>query len=148
MRMRFCTTGTPILHAKASFISAERGPRRGISSWTSLKHCIHFSFIPKLMIFVYKQLKRPVAFSAMHFDIKPQIVMLQNNFFVCCFILTMKVTVTKDFGTAKKPVLPLAPETTTVNKKEDLAQVDLFSNPADVNSTKVKFVFKTLEGVT
>ena len=60
----------------------------------------------------------------------------------------MKVTVTKDFGTAKKPVLPLVPETTTVNKKEDLAQVDLFSNPADANSTKVKFAFKILEGGT
>jgi len=35
-----------------------------------------------------------------------------------------------------------------VNKKEDLAQVDLFSNPADANSTKVKFAFKMLEGGT
>ena len=60
----------------------------------------------------------------------------------------MKVTVTKDFGTAKKPVLPLVPEPTTVSKKEDLAQVDLFSNPADANSTKVKFAFKILEGGT
>jgi len=60
----------------------------------------------------------------------------------------MKVVVTKDFGTAKKPVLPLVPETTAVLKKEDLAQVDLFSNPADNTSTKVKFAFKTLEGGT
>jgi len=60
----------------------------------------------------------------------------------------MKVVVTKDFGTAKKPVLPLVPETTAVLKKEDLAQVDLFSDPADVNSTKVKFAFKMLEGGT
>jgi hypothetical protein len=60
----------------------------------------------------------------------------------------MKVTVTKDFGTAKKPVLPLVPETTAVLKKEDLAQVDLFSNPADNTSTKVKFAFKILEGGT
>jgi len=37
----------------------------------------------------------------------------------------MKISVSKDFGTAKKPVLPLVPKTTTVNKKEDLAQVDL-----------------------
>ena len=34
-----------------------------ISSWTSLKCYIHFSFILKLIIFIYKQLKRPVAFS-------------------------------------------------------------------------------------
>jgi len=62
----------------------------------------------------------------------------------------MKISVTKDFGTAKKPasVLPLAPETTTVIKKEDLAQVDLLSNPADADSTKVKFVFKISEGET
>jgi len=58
------TTGTPILHAEASFISAERGSRQGILSQTSLKRCIHFSFILKLAIFICKQLKRPVAFSA------------------------------------------------------------------------------------
>jgi len=60
----------------------------------------------------------------------------------------MKIFVSKDVGTAKKPVLPLAPKTTTVNKKEDLAQVDLLSNPTDANSTKVKFAFKVLEGGT
>jgi len=61
-----CTTGTPILHVEASFILVERGLRRGISSWTSLKYYIHFSFILKLIIFIYKQLKRPVAFSVVH----------------------------------------------------------------------------------
>jgi len=66
MRTRFCATGTPILHAEASFISVGRGLRRGISSWTSLKCCIHFSFILKLAIFIYKQLKKPAAFSAVH----------------------------------------------------------------------------------
>jgi len=60
----------------------------------------------------------------------------------------MKISVFKDFGTAKKPVLPLVPETSTVNKKEDLAQVDLLSNPVDAKSTKVKFAFKILEGGT
>jgi len=45
-------------------------------------------------------------------------------------------------------VLPLVPETASVNKKEDLAQVDLLSNPTDANSTKVKFAFKILEGGT
>jgi len=60
----------------------------------------------------------------------------------------MKISVTKDFGTAKKPVLPLVPETTAVIKKEDLAQVNLLSNPTDANSTKVKFAFKILEGGT
>jgi len=33
-----------------------------------------------------------------------------------------------------------------VLKKEDLAQVDLFSDPADADSTKVKFAFKILKG--
>jgi len=60
----------------------------------------------------------------------------------------MKISVSKDFGTAKKPVLPLVPKTLTVNKKEDLAQIDLLSNPADANLTKVKFAFKILEGGT
>ena len=36
----------------------------------------------KLVIFICKQLKRPVAFSVVHFDITPQIVTLQNNSFV------------------------------------------------------------------
>jgi len=57
-------TGTPILHVEASFISVERGLRQGILSRTTLKHYIYFSFILKLIIFIYKQLKRPVAFSA------------------------------------------------------------------------------------
>jgi len=61
------TTGMPILHAEALFISAERGLRQGILSRTSLKCHIHFSFIPKLAIFIHKQLKRPVAFGAVHF---------------------------------------------------------------------------------
>jgi len=46
-------------------LSRERTAPR-ISSWTSLKHYIHFSFILKLIIFIYKQLKRPVAFSVVH----------------------------------------------------------------------------------
>jgi len=58
----------------------------------------------------------------------------------------MKVSVSKDFGTNRKPTLPLVPEPTTVLKKEDLAQVDLLSDPADANSTKVKFAFKILKG--
>jgi len=82
-----------------------------------------------------------------HFDIKPQIVILQNNFFYFTSY-KMKITASKDFGSAKKPVLPLVPEPTSVFKKEDLTQVDLFSNPLDVNSTKVKFAFKILEGET
>jgi len=57
-------TGTPILHVEASFISVERGLCKGILSQTSLKYYIHFSFILKLIIFIYKQLKRHVAFSA------------------------------------------------------------------------------------
>jgi len=65
----FHATGTPILHAEASFISAERGLRRGVSSRTSLKCCIHFSFILKLAFFICEQLKRPAAFGAVHFDV-------------------------------------------------------------------------------
>jgi len=61
------TTGTPILHVEASFISVERGLRRG-SRAEPLKYYIHFSFILKLIIFIYKQLKRSVAFSVLHLD--------------------------------------------------------------------------------
>jgi len=43
-------------------------------------------------------------------------------------------------------VLPLVPEPTVLIKKEDLTQVDLLSDPADLNSTKVKFAFKILKG--
>jgi len=61
----------------------------------------------------------------------------------------MKMTVSKDFGnTTKKPVLQLVPEPMTVNKKEDLAQIYLLSDPTDVNLTKVKFAFKILDGGT
>jgi len=58
----------------------------------------------------------------------------------------MKVSVSKGFGVNRKAILPLVPEPTTVHKKEDLAQVDLLSDPADPNSTKVKFAFKILKG--
>ena len=61
----------------------------------------------------------------------------------------MKITATKDFGNTKnnKIVLPLVPEPTeTVTKKEDLATVDLYSDPTDTDSTKVRFAFKTLNG--
>jgi len=58
-------TGTPILHVEASFISVERGLRRGILSRTSL--ILHLVLVhSKLIIFIYKQLKRPVAFSVVH----------------------------------------------------------------------------------
>jgi len=59
----------------------------------------------------------------------------------------MKITATKDFGNTKnnKVVLPLVPEPTeTATKKEDLATVDLCSDPTDTDSTKVRFAFKTL----
>jgi len=58
----------------------------------------------------------------------------------------MKVSVSKDFGTNRKAILPLVPEPTTVLRKEDLAQVDLISDPTDPNSTKVKIAFKILKG--
>jgi len=59
----------------------------------------------------------------------------------------MKVSVPKDFGdTSKKPVLPLVPEPVKGIKKEDLAAINLHSDPADHNSTQVKFSFKGLDG--
>jgi len=54
----------------------------------------------------------------------------------------MKVSVSKDFGTNRKAILPFVPEPTTVLKKEDLAQVDLLGDPTEPNSTKVKFSFR------
>jgi len=59
----------------------------------------------------------------------------------------MKVSVPKDFGiTNKKPVLPLVPEPTESTEKEDLAAVNLHSDPSDHASTQVKFSFKGLDG--
>jgi len=61
----------------------------------------------------------------------------------------MRITATKDFGNSKnnKIVLPLVPEPTeTVTKKEDIATVDLCSDPTDANLTKVRFTFKVLTG--
>jgi len=59
----------------------------------------------------------------------------------------MKVSVPKEFGnTNKKPVLPLVPEPIKSVKKEDLAAVNLHSDPTDHNSTQVKFSFKGLDG--
>jgi len=80
------TTGAPILHVEALFISAERGLRQGILSQTSLKYYIHFSFILKLIIYIYKQLKRPVAFSLVHFDVKQQIIILKTIYLFFNFI--------------------------------------------------------------
>jgi len=60
------TTDTPILHAQASFISAERGRLQRILSRTSFKCYNHIGSFPKLTIFIFKQLKRSAAFSAMH----------------------------------------------------------------------------------
>jgi len=37
-------------------------------------------------------------------------------------------------GNNRSHVLPLVPEPTTVEKKEDVAQVNLLSNPTDANS--------------
>ena len=57
----------------------------------------------------------------------------------------MKITASKDFGN-KKPLLPLVPEPTKVARKEDLAMLDLLTNPTDPDSVKVKFAFKMLNG--
>jgi len=60
----------------------------------------------------------------------------------------MKITATKDFGNTKnnKIVLPLVPEPTeTVTKKEDLATVDLYSDPTDTDSTKGPLFIQDIE---
>jgi len=61
----------------------------------------------------------------------------------------MKITATKDFGNTKnnKIVLSLVPEPTeTATKKEDLATLNVCSDPTDADSTKVRFAFKTFNG--
>jgi len=53
----------------------------------------------------------------------------------------------KEFGdTNKKPVLPLVPEPIESIKKEDLAAVNLCSDPSDHNLMQAKFSFKGLDG--
>ena len=66
--------------SRRSFVerSKERITPR-ILSRTSLKYYIHFSFILKLIIFICKQPKKPVAFSAMHNRQRPS--MHQNPSF-------------------------------------------------------------------
>jgi len=56
------TTGTPIIHVEASFISVERGLHREILSQTSLKCYIHFSFILKLIIFHLQTTQKACSF--------------------------------------------------------------------------------------
>jgi len=58
-------------------LSRERITPR-ISSRTSLKYYIHFSFILKLIIFIYKQLKRPVAFSVVHSNLAVAFLVLNT----------------------------------------------------------------------
>ena len=58
----------------------------------------------------------------------------------------MKITASKDFGTNRKPLLPLIPEPTKVPRKEELTTLELRTVPADPNSVKVKFTFKVLCG--
>jgi len=65
--------------------SGERiAPRDLEPNLSQMLHSVQF--ISNLVLFIYKQLKRPVAFSAVHFDVKPQIVTLQNNVFYLNFI--------------------------------------------------------------
>ena len=58
----------------------------------------------------------------------------------------MKITASKDFGTAKKPLLPLVPEPTKSVRKEDLTSFEIRSVPTEQDSTKVKLTFKVLHG--
>ena len=60
----------------------------------------------------------------------------------------MKVSIPSEYGNKgkNKIVLPLIPEQVEVAAKADLAQVDLLSDPALAHSTKVRFVFKIIEG--
>lgn len=60
----------------------------------------------------------------------------------------MKVVVrSNEFGSnGKKPLLPLVPEPITVAKKEELAQVEVHTDPTDNTSLKIKYAFKKLNG--
>jgi len=77
-------TGTLILHTETLFISVERGSRRRILSQTSLKHYLQFSFILKLTIFICKQLKKHLAFSAVQFLCR---CVLRNASSLCLFYM-------------------------------------------------------------
>jgi len=60
-------TGTSILHLEASFISAERGSSVPRDLELNLSQMSHLVLVHcELTIYICKQLKRPVAFSAVH----------------------------------------------------------------------------------
>jgi len=136
-------TGTPILHIEASFISTERGLRWWILSQTSLKHYIHFSFILKLMIFICKQLKGPVAFSVVHFDIKSQIVIFTLNLFSHESFCSQRVLVTPAWNLFSHWSQN---QSRWSAKKEDLTAVNLCTDLNDHASTQVEFSFKGFYG--
>ena len=58
----------------------------------------------------------------------------------------MKITTTKDFGSAKKPLLPLVPEPVEIQRKDQLTTLEILSDPTQAGSPKVKFTFKMLHG--
>ena len=60
----------------------------------------------------------------------------------------MKVVVpSNEFGSnGKKPLLPLVPEPITVAKKEELAQVEVHTDPNNDTLLKIKYAFKKLNG--
>jgi len=61
-----------------------------------------------------------------HFDIKPQSVTLQNNFFISFFHSTMKIVAIKEFDNTKQaPLLPLIPEPTKVSNKDNLTLIEI-----------------------
>jgi hypothetical protein len=58
----------------------------------------------------------------------------------------MKIIASKDFGSAKKPLLPLVPEPVEIHRKDELTTLEILSDPADAGSPKVKLTFKMLHG--
>jgi len=114
--------------------SRERTTPR-ISSWTSLKYYIHFSFILKLIIFIYKQLKRPVAFSV-----------VQHCWFTACLKWMHTVHFMKmKFGSQHSTKLACTLHVKTVSKdahevcwRDSVA--DMISCVARVNETGEKVV--------
>lgn len=98
-------------------------------------------FLSELVIFTSKQVKGPVAFGAVHIDIKRQIGICPQQKMVF-----FDFTAFKDFENNKKPLHLFVAEPTTIGEEDKLAEVNLFSNPADLNSMKVKFAFKVLKG--
>jgi len=81
-----------------------------------------------------------------HFDIKPQIITLQNNFFLTSF--KHEDLNVQRFWQLQEACACIGPRTNSREQERRSCQVDLLSDPTDANSMKVKFAFKILESGT